>query len=130
DGGGDGPQWQRGQRAGGARGAYAAGDSCQRHGLPGGGDAMSNRRSMKQTGSLGDAMDARLRQQREGGEVQHDTLGAGAGAPLSSGGTPAGGGGVTDDPALPESFVTGLAGGAGNPLQAGDLRLTGSGAVE
>ena len=91
---------------------------------------MSNRRSMKQTGSLGDAIDARLRQQREGGEVQRDTLGAGAGAPLSSGGTPAGGGGVTDDPALPESFVTGLAGGAGNPLQAGDLRLTGSGALE
>ncbi|MCB1186931.1 hypothetical protein KDL29_07160 [bacterium] len=88
---------------------------------------MTIRRRMKQTGSLGDAIDARRRSEQA--LEQRDTLGGSAAAPLSSGGSTAGGGGVTNDPALPESFVTGLAGGSGNPLQDGEITITGSGAA-
>lgn len=89
---------------------------------------MMNRSSMREQRGLGQAIDAR-RRERAGELVQADGLGAAGAAPLSSGGSVSGGGGVTTEPALPESFVTGLAGGAGNPALSGELRITGSGAA-
>ncbi|MCB1216423.1 hypothetical protein KDL44_03470 [bacterium] len=88
---------------------------------------MTIRRRMREQQSLGAAIDARQRSARE--LEQQDGLGGSGAAPLTSGGSTAGGGGVTLDPALPESFVTGLAGGAGNPYQAGELTITGSGSA-
>jgi hypothetical protein len=84
---------------------------------------------MREQQGLGQAVDARLRREQAALE-QRATLGQAGAAPLASGGTAAGGGPVTTDPALPESFVTGLAGGTGNPFQAGELTITGSGAAE
>ena len=86
------------------------------------------KRRMREQPGLGQAIDARTRQR--GAQLEErDSLGMAGAAPLTSGGSTAGGGGVTTDPALPESFVTGLAGGSGNPLLAGDLTITGSGSA-
>lgn len=87
------------------------------------------KRRMREQQGLGQAVDARLRREQAALE-ERATLGQAGAAPLSSGGTAAGGGPVTTDPALPESFVTGLAGGTGNPYLAGELTITGSGTTE